>query len=416
MKLLSKTNRYYLLWTALLMSIGGVIFYFIISNIIREEVGEVLEYELELFVKKAKTEGADFHFENPVEFEMKATEDLAKPDTFSDTVIYEHNNEAIPYLQLKAYREIEGKMYEVILRESLVDSEGILFGVAISMAILFVTLLIGLLIINNILSQRIWQPFYSILNQLRNFRVTSPHAVQSVDTDTQEFEQLNQTLIKMTDRLRKDYLGLKQFTENASHEYQTPLAIIKSNVDQLLQKTTQKDQVQSLDRIESAINRISKTNQALLLLTKIENQSFTELEHESIGLIVEDTLKTYDEFIKTKSLKINVSIKYKGEQLINKPLVQIMISNLIGNAIKHNHKKGFIAIRLDEDRLEISNSGQPLNPEVDPKDLFQRFSKGNPSSDSSGLGLAVIKQICDVLEYEITYQVQDTHHIITIRL
>nr|WP_237390502.1 HAMP domain-containing sensor histidine kinase [Fulvivirga sediminis] len=218
----------------------------------------------------------------------------------------------------------------------------------------------------------------------------------------------------MTERIRNDYEGLKEFTENASHEFQTPLAIIKSNIDWLLQQVSDKEQILSLERIESSINRMSKTNKALLLLAKIENRNFNQYENASLESLVLETLESYEDFIQAKGLLIKKQLfnNQKNNRPVNKSLLQILTNNLISNAIKHNILKGYIHIYLDENKLIIKNSGHKLT--VDPHKLFDRFAKDNPSSESSGLGLAMVKQICEILHYDIKYQCQENEHIITI--
>lgn len=134
---------------------------------------------------------------------------------------------------MKAVREIDWRNYQIIFRESLIESEGILFGVSVSMIILFV---LGLFLLNNYLSKELWKPFYSNLNKVKNYNLSQLDTLEPIDSDIQEFQELNNALVKMTETIRSDYLSLKEFTENASHEIQTPLAIIKSNIDWLLQQ------------------------------------------------------------------------------------------------------------------------------------------------------------------------------------
>lgn len=415
MKLLAKTNRYYLIYSALLLAIGGIVFFYIISTIIKNEVSEVLKNELSDFLVMAQKDSSRLSQENTVEFDISLTENI-RQDTFSDTLVQEGNNEeAIPYLQLTAYRIIEGRPYQIVLRESMIESDEILFGVSISMVILFIVLLLGLVILNTYLSKRLWRPFYANLKQIREFKVSEPDSINIVQSDIKEFEELSTTLIKMTHRIQQDYKSLKQFTENVSHEIQTPLAVIKLNVDWLVQHISDEKQLGNLSKIEMAVNRITRTNQALLLLTKIENNQFEEKAPVSISSSIKQGLTEYEDFIEAR--KLNVSVQATGtlkERVVNKQLFQILVNNLINNAVKHNVQNGFINIFFNNQELIIENSGKEIN--IDPNQLFNRFVKGDQSSQSSGLGLSIAETIARIMSFRLLYSTDGMNHKMVVTL
>jgi two-component system sensor histidine kinase QseC len=97
---------------------------------------------------------------------------------------------------------------------------------------------------------------------------------------------------------------------------------------------------------------------------------------------------------------------------MNLVLADALISNLLSNAIKHNVEGGKIFIETSNDKLKISNSGNPLRHSGDK--LFKRFVKENTSSDSLGLGLAIVKQICNSFDFNVRYTFVDSLHEITI--
>ncbi len=89
-------------------------------------------------------------------------------------------------------------------------------------------------------------------------------------------------------------------------------------------------------------------------------------------------------------------------------LFDMVISNLIGNAIKHNQKKGNIHITTSDVFITISNTGDPLN--MPSESLFERFKKDSNSSESFGLGLAIVKKICDIYNWKINHSYSDKQH------
>lgn len=415
MRLLSKTNRYYLIFTALLLGVVGVAFYFTLTYVIRDEVEDILENELDEFLVKAEEDSNWLHYEQPLEFEIRPSVSQGYEDMLTDTLIREiDDDDYIPYLQLVAYREIRGNEYRIVMRESLIESEEILFAVAVSMGVLFAALLAGLFILNNYLSRILWKPFYLMLDNIRSFHLNSSEKVERITTDIQEFEELNDSLVRMTERMGRDYVTLKEFTENASHEIRTPLAIIKSKIDYLLQDSENERFLIELMKIEKAVNRISKTNQALLLLAKIENNQFQQKELLHIDQMIGQGIEEYEEFIFARRLEVSLNLDPGGTVTASRHLFQILINNLLSNAIRHNVEGGFLRVTLTADKLTIENSGNA--PEVNTQKLFERFYKGNQNSDSPGLGLAIIGQICERLHFQIEYHYAELTHRVLIRM
>jgi signal transduction histidine kinase len=97
-------------------------------------------------------------------------------------------------------------------------------------------------------------------------------------SEIEEFSELNSSINHMTSKMSSDYKK-SEFTENASHEFQTPLAIIKGKIDLLLQENTLKEEAMTLlISIEEATSRLSRINKSLLLLSKIENQQYEKTD------------------------------------------------------------------------------------------------------------------------------------------
>ena len=167
-----------------------------------------------------------------------------------------------------------GQHYEVILLQSLLESEDLQMIIFSFMAALFGIVLLALFFLNRWLSNKAWTPFFKSLSVLNNWKIGESQAVSFDRTGISEFDQLNSTLENMMQKIQADFVNLKEFTENASHEIQTPLAIIKSKLEMVLQDKTLNDQ--QYQRIRAAFesaNRLSKLNEALLLLSKIEKPS-----------------------------------------------------------------------------------------------------------------------------------------------
>ena len=212
----------------------------------------------------------------------------------------------------------------------------------------------------------------------------------------------------------KDYEALKNFTENASHEIQTPLAVVHSKLELLMQSDNFTElQMKDIETINSEVSRLSKLNHSLLLLTKIDNLQFQETGTTAIGKIILKHLDNYEELITAKQITLTKNIDTAFEVLMNETMAEVLISNLITNAIKHNMEHGFINISLHEKQLTIENTGTSL--QCKPEELFERFKKDEPQSESLGLGLSIVKKIGEQYNLKVMYSCIDRLHTLTVQ-
>ena len=127
-----------------------------------------------------------------------------------------------------------------------------------------------------------------------------------------------------------------------------------------------------------------------------------------------NTLKNFEDLIQGKNIQIKTDLNPAKNVEMEKSLAGILLSNLVANAIKHNLPDGKIDIVISERELIISNTGQPLTCE--PEQLFERFQKKHRSSESLGLGLSIVKSICDFYHMDISYTNEDILHTIIVKL
>jgi signal transduction histidine kinase len=228
-----------------------------------------------------------------------------------------------------------------------------------------------------------------------------------VGSKVDEFNELNTSVIKMADRVTNEFNSLKSFTENASHEMQTPLAVINSKLDLLIQHSNE-SQAEQLQAIYDSVSRLNKLNRTLLLLTKIDNRLYPMAEEITIKKLLEQKLQQLEDLIQSREITVTTHLENVSLHM-NYDLADILLNNLLNNAIKHNIKGGTIECTLSNDHLFITNTG--LANSFDDADIFERFQKG-AHSDGTGLGLAVVKQICVASNFSISYKYEfNLHHI-----
>lgn len=320
------------------------------------------------------------------------------------------------FRQLSSTALIHNTPYQLTFRMSLVDSEDLSQGLITTQVILLVVLLGGLILLTLWQSKKIWKPFYTTLDQLKQFELDKHPVIHLDETKIHEFDELNKAIKQLTEKNHRVYLQQKEFTANAAHELQTPLAVMQAKLDLLMQeKDLSEEQVKHIQSLNQSITRMTKLNKGLLLLAKIENKQFKEIQPVNINLLIQRAVQQFASHIQLKHLHLTES--YTGTIILSNPvLTDILISNLINNAILHTQAEGNIKIYSGNGIVEISNSGPPLF--FPPENLFHRFQKGNhpKASEGNGLGLAIVKQVCDTCHFDIHYQYKNDNHVFILRL
>ncbi|GGA90538.1 sensor histidine kinase [Puia dinghuensis] len=269
----------------------------------------------------------------------------------------------------------------------------------LSRAIIFVSLLTVLttifasVITNRILLRRLWRPFYDALHAMRNLQLGDARNLHFPITTTEEFRYMNESLGLAARKAGEDYLLLKEFTENASHELQTPLSIIRSKLEVLIQdEDLTPKQSEVVSSVFASLKKLSRLNQSLLLLTKIGNQQFHHTEKIDLKERMEDLLPQFRELWSANNIAASWELEASSIEA-SPDLIDVLLNNLLSNAGNHNVGGGLIRIQLQPNKLTIGNTSP--SSALDPKRIFTRFYKGPSNNGNNGLGLSIVKEICD---------------------
>jgi signal transduction histidine kinase len=336
-------------------------------------------------------------------------------DRYADTLIYNKVEQRYQlYRQLGFHEKVNNQNYYIQIFKSLEETDTLIIRIITTMTVLIVLLIIALLVVNRYSSRLVWGAFYDTVDKINRYDVNVHEDFALQESDVKEFEDLNRGLKAMTERIKNDYLNLKEYTENASHEIQTPLAIINSKLELLLQsgEMTEKQYKALADAYEASI-RLSKYNSTLILLAKIENKQFPESKMVSPEAILDDLLENLDDLIRTKKIEVIRQIKPEVTVHMNPYLAEMLIVNLVKNAVRHNVKGGKLVVEVDSGFLQISNTGPETA--LDENLLFKRYFKSSSSPESLGLGLAIVQKICALYGFELSYQFLDGLHRLNVR-
>lgn len=411
MKLQTKINTRFLLLTLFVFSISGFIFYIVLGKVVDENINDMMnmrKIRIVHFLQNHPVTASLYSPDNS--FQIIPVSETNKYEKWKDIAKYDIREKEYDHFRILTFtNSVHEKNYQITISQSLLEPEDMVGTILIFMSALFLLILLSLFLLNRWLSRSTWKPFYHSLLLLKAFKTEKDINTNFPSVGVAEFDQLNQTLNEMTSRIKNDFNNLKEFTENASHEIQTPLSIIKSNIELLLQDDNINEQQNSrLKVINNTVNRLSKLTKALLLLSKIENNQFIEQSPIEICSLIKSKLDFMEELFILKQIRINTDFQIPLTISMNPILADILLNNLLSNALKHNIIKGEIKITTSSERLMIQNTGPALS--VNPDKLFQRFVKQDNSTESNGLGLAIAAEICKRYDFLLQYRFVDGFH------
>ena len=416
MKLLHKSIRRLIIASILAVFVGASISYFFLKKIMNDEVNENLQKtrsRIENFVEKE-------HRFPETELFVSDSIGFVKTDShiipsIKEVKLYDSiEEETLPFKISDFGVNIQNQNYRVTIIKPLYETEDMQEALVLNFFLVLIFLMAFLIITNIVYEKKLWRPFYQMIAELRNFEIGQKEKPSFGSSNIDEFENLKKELDQLTSKVQKDFRTLKTFSENASHELQTPLAVLRSNLELMLgDDLLNENQMTQISKALETIGRMSKLNQTLLLLTKIDNGQYTNNERVNVSDVVIKKITEMNLWITHKNLEVRTNIQPNIYINLSPFLLDILINNLLSNAIKHNLPDGFLEINLDTNQIQISNSG--LADVGNPTEMFERFKKGKNRHDSHGLGLSLVKEICNIAGYIVLYTIDNKIHTITIK-
>jgi len=409
MKLLNYTTLY--LSAALFVALGlwSILFYFQLLTKIKTTIDEGLANNKILIIDHLKddpviTPQESFGDKNYIIRNISEDEALKIRDTYKDTLVFSGLKQIYERTRLltTAFVADNGQYYEMKVISQALDRGKLIQQLAISMLWLFLILLLSLILINNLVLKKTWTPFYQLLNYVKNFSLEKEPSTPPSKTKIKEFSILNQTVLKLLKANANTYKSQKQFIENASHELQTPLSIGINKLELLAGSgNLTEEHIQKIENVIQILQRLSGLNKSLLLISKIENKQFTPQETVNFNDIFTRLIDDFQDYTEYRKIKVLFTKKDNCQILMNKNLAEILVLNLVKNAIFHNYEGGEVYIELSASQFSIENTSNTSELSLDK--LFERFNKNPNKKGSTGLGLAIVKTIADVSGLTVTY-------------
>lgn len=290
----------------------------------------------------------------------------------------------------------------------------IIAGMMLQFLIIFLAISLSLCIIVRFATKRLWLPFDDTLRKAEHFNLAQGEMPVFKATDIREFSCLNRSLERLMRKDRETYRIQKEFTENASHELQTPLAIVRSKLDLLMQEDLTESQMRLVSDLYGLTMRMGHLNRNLLLLAKIDNAQYAATEEVDVIALLSSSQPFYDALQDGTSLRVDDRRTNRHTTLrANSVLLECLLKNLIVNAIRHSASGSEVRIIVEDESLTVCNvaaDGRPLDRDT----LFRRFRSGDVRQKGNGLGLAIVKAVCDLHHWAVEYRFEAGKHCFSV--
>ncbi len=417
-KLLDKPFKSFSIYALIILACSIPVYYFVVDAIWLEELDEhnsIIRKRMEKGIQNIQVDEQElsktlviWNSLQPGTKLIAIDENNIKKDSVYTTSIFNNfEQETDRFRVLSTTIRIQGKPYQLTISTNVEEADETLIAIAIVTILFFAFLVLGFVFLNKRISRKSWKPFYHTLDQLKKFDLNKDQHIHLEQSDIEEFEELNKELSELIRKNASAFNQQKRFIENASHELQTPLAILKSKMDVLLQdEHLSENQSATIESINSNLSRISRINKNLLLLAKIENHQFADETFVDVRKTLQESIDLLGDYVLSKEMEIQLTaLPYSVK--CNQTLLEVLINNLLINAIRHGTIGDAIQINLEDGQLTFSNSGiRALNPDQ----LFVRFGISTEETTNSGLGLAISKEICERYNWKLSYAFSGQRH------
>lgn len=414
-RLLTKTTFFYLVFIMIAFFVSARFIINKANQYVTEETEHIFEHRaihITSYIEEHDTIIRSFKNNNIIP--LSNLSDTINYPQYKDTLIYNEDlGETLINRQKSLVFKANDNFYLLKMLIDINDFTKLKADIAHRIVLSFIILALIIILFSAFMSGYLLKPFHKILDQMNLYKVGKASEGPEVKTSTLEFKKMKYLFKRMVCRTEDDYRKLKEYTENMAHEIQTPLTIIRNKTERLISdEQVMKSHKDSVKAIYDETNHLSKLGTTLNLLTKIENGEYANTINLKTKDVILKHIDSISELVKLKSLKIEVSLNDDHSLLIDPFLFDIVLKNLLRNALRYASNKGPIKIETTNDSFIISNYGEKLD--VENNKIFERFYTSDHSSNSLGLGLSLVKRICDLNRLHIEYDYQHNTHFFVI--
>ena len=420
MKLIYKVTIRLALVILPVLLLWATVFYFAMVNEVNDETDDSLEDYAEMIAYRVNI-GEELPTPGDGSNNTYSIELLPSTQQYKDSKVYEDRDvylfwkkETEPARVLtKIFHDDDGIAYKLVVSIPTFERDDIIKAILFYLAILYAVLVLTILIVTVLVFKFSMKPLYSLLKWLDGYRPGNGTDGFPDEDSVLEFRKLTSAARETIERAENHLERQKQFIGNASHELQTPLAVLGNRIEWMMDNTKlTEEQFTELSKMRQSINRLTRLNRTLLLLSKIDSGHFLDRTNVDIVSIIENELEVYKEIFATKEIVCNTRLPKSFVVPMDEMLATTMVSNLLKNAFVHSHSGGVVEVSISRGAFSVSNSGDEA---LDETRLFDRFYTSGKTG-STGLGLALVKSISDYYDFALNYGFRDGIHCFSVGL
>lgn len=419
MKLTGIYRKYTIYTLFAVLVLGSVTHYYIFRYSIHRSTDDVLlEYKQDVLEYAAANDTMvslqELEMQHSRLYCYKVDPGEEQEHAIYDSLIYSnHEKEKVVYRVLRFDVKAGADMYHVMLSQPTLEEDDLMSAVILSLSLLLLLFIVASFLVSSYYTRILWMPFYKLLSQLRQYKVDRLLPSRLPSCGVVEFDEMNDVVHTMMGKIHSDYTALKEFTENTSHELQSPLSIIKAKLELLQQLEMDNPKSQELIQgMQSAVNRMSHFNRALLFIAKINNNQFADEEDVLLNEYIEEYLASYEDILINRKVKVCYRDEAPCPVRMNRMLADRLIMNLLSNAVRYNVNGGQLSVFTNKDTVRICNTYGNVLPKGD---LFGRFIKSAQEKEATGLGLTIVKNICLKSRLKVTLDINETTFCVIIK-
>lgn len=410
MKLLNRSLLHLSVVLLLVLAVWAVAFFFIVRNSVQDSIDEGLDDQHEIIRFRLEQDSTLLQVRDlglngfafaPATAKVKAY--------YRDTLLYVPSEGEVEPVRLltKTFNYRDGYQ-QLEIYTSTVEKDDLVEDLLIAVVVLYAVLLLTIIIVNNVLLRRMWRPFHAILAEVKQFRLGTGHVLAEVPTGISEFQELKAAADALVLHASDTYNNQRAFTENAAHELQTPLAIAINKLELLAeQEGSEAERMATIGEVLALLERLTRLNKSLLLLTRIENRQFPQEQRISLADLLQEVMEEFADLAEHRKVELNVQITGDLDVTMDPGLARILLTNLVKNAIVHNVPGGTVTAQVEDGQLTILNTG--VDRPLDGARIFGRFHKETTADGGTGLGLAIAKAISDLYGLHLSYAYEAGH-------